>query len=57
MAKANDKSSTIDRIWLHDALALAVAAFGSAVLAKMRLTGMAGGREAAMVLHVVEGAE
>ena len=37
MAKANDKSSTIDWIWLHDALVLAIARFGSVVLAKERL--------------------
>ena len=35
MAKADDKSSTM--IWLRDALALAVRAFGSVVLAKERL--------------------
>ena len=37
MAKANDKSSTIDWIWLHDALILAIPRFGSVVLAKERL--------------------
>ena len=37
MAKANDKSSTIDWIWLHDALMLAIPRFGSVVLAKIRL--------------------
>jgi hypothetical protein len=37
MAKANDKSSTIYWIWLHDALALAIPHFGSAVLAEIRL--------------------
>ena len=36
MAKANDKSSTIDWIWLHDALMLVTPHFGS-VLAKIRL--------------------
>ena len=34
MAKANDKSSTIDWIWLRDALALSVKALGSVALAK-----------------------
>ena len=38
MAKANDKSSTIDWIWLHDALMLAIPRFGSVVLSKERLT-------------------
>jgi hypothetical protein len=38
MAKANDKSSTIDWIWLHDALILAITRFGSVVLAKALLT-------------------
>ena len=38
MAKANDKSSTIDWIWLHDALMLAIPRFGSVVLAKALLT-------------------
>jgi hypothetical protein len=38
MAKANNSSSTIDWIWLHDALVVAIKAFGSAVLAKARLT-------------------
>ena len=37
MAKADDTSSTIDWIWLRDALELAVAALGSVVLAKERL--------------------
>ena len=37
MAKANDKSSTIDWIWLHDALMLAIPRFGSGILAKERL--------------------
>jgi hypothetical protein len=37
MAKANDKSSTIAWIWLHDALMLAIPRFGSVVLAKERL--------------------
>ena len=37
MAKADDTSSTIDGIWLRDALVLAAAPFGSAVLAKERL--------------------
>jgi hypothetical protein len=37
MAKANDKSSTIDWIWLHDALMLAIPRFGSVVLAEIRL--------------------
>jgi hypothetical protein len=37
MAKANDKSSTTDWIWLHDALMLTIPAFGSMVLAKERL--------------------
>ena len=45
MAKANDKSSTIDWIWLHDALMLAIPRFGSVVLAKERLTeGLAAGK-------------
>ena len=34
MAKADDTSSTIDLIWLREALALAAAALGSEVLAK-----------------------
>jgi hypothetical protein len=38
MAKANDKSSTIDWIWLHDALMLAISRLGSVVLAKALLT-------------------
>ena len=38
MAKANDKSSTIDWIWLHDALMLAISRFGSELLAKALLT-------------------
>ncbi len=38
MAKANDKSSTIDWIWLHDALILAITRFGSERLAKAMLT-------------------
>jgi hypothetical protein len=38
MAKANDKSSTIAWIWLHDALMLAIPRFGSVVLAKERLS-------------------
>ena len=37
MAKADDTSSTIDWIWLREALALAVAALGSVELAKERL--------------------
>ena len=45
MAKANDKSSIIDWIWLHDALMLAIPCFGSVVLAKERLTeGLAAGK-------------
>jgi hypothetical protein len=38
MAKANYKSSTIDWIWLVDALRLAITRFGSEVLAKALLT-------------------
>src|SRR5262245_29671776 len=38
MAEANDKSSTIDWIWLHDALKLATTCLGSVVLAKELLT-------------------
>ena len=38
MAKADDTSSTIDWIWLREALALAFAALGSWVLAKEQLT-------------------
>jgi hypothetical protein len=38
MAKANDKSSTIDWIWLHYALKLAITRLGSEVLAKALLT-------------------
>jgi hypothetical protein len=38
MAKANDKSTIIDWIWLHDALLLATKCFGSAALAKAMLT-------------------
>ena len=38
MAKANDKSSTIDWIWLDDALMLAISRFGSELLAKALLT-------------------
>ncbi|MET4037412.1 hypothetical protein ABIB94_007154 [Bradyrhizobium sp. JR7.2] len=37
MAEANDKSSTIDWIWLHDALILAITRLGSVVLAKALL--------------------
>ena len=37
MAKANDKSSTIDWIWLSDALVIATVSFGGMVLAKERL--------------------
>ena len=37
MAKADDTTSTIDWIWLREALALAAAALGSVVLAKRRL--------------------
>jgi hypothetical protein len=37
MAKANDKSSTIDWIWLRDALKLAISRFGSVALAKALL--------------------
>src|SRR5215469_1248000 len=37
MAKADNSSSTIDWVWLHDALVLATKAFGSVVLAKDRL--------------------
>ena len=37
MAKADDTSSTIDWIWLREALELAVTAFGSEALAKERL--------------------
>jgi len=37
MAKAGDTTSTVDWIWLRDALALAAAPFGSEVLAKLRL--------------------
>jgi hypothetical protein len=37
MAKPDDKSSTTDWIWLHDALVLAAECFGSAALAKERL--------------------
>ena len=45
MAKADDTSSTIDWIWLRDALELAVAAFGSEALAKKRLMEWLAGRE------------
>ena len=38
MAKADDTTSTSDWIWLRDALALAVAAFGSVAGAKEQLT-------------------
>ena len=37
MAKACDTTSTIDWIWLREALALAVAALGSVALAQERL--------------------
>jgi hypothetical protein len=38
MAKSDDRSSTIEWIWLRDALELAIAPFGSKVLAKKRVT-------------------
>ena len=45
MAKADNSSSTIDWMWLRDALALAAARFGSVALAKKRLREwMASGR-------------
>src|SRR5262245_5589234 len=37
MAKANDNSTTIDRVWLRDALILAISRFGSVALAKALL--------------------
>jgi hypothetical protein len=39
MAKANNTSTTVVWIWLHDALVLATKALGSEVLAKERLRG------------------
>ena len=49
MAKANDKSSTVDWIWLHDAEICEFAGFGT--VWRKQADGMVGGREVAVDLH------